>query len=121
MLVAYNPLIPDGGNWKATFMAECPDAEERRAVLGRLVGIEDQIWVRVAGWKRAFAIADEDLERTDETKTSSVHFLRFELSPELVVALKDDAGLAAGIDHPNYRQETAVGDAVCTSLIRDLD
>ncbi|MGA7979634.1 MAG: DUF3501 family protein, partial [Chromatiaceae bacterium] len=78
-LDAYNPLIPDGSNWKATFMVEYEDADERREALSRLIGIEDRVWVRVAGFDKVGAIADEDLEREDETKTSSVHFLRFEL------------------------------------------
>jgi len=120
-LAAYNPLIPDGGNWKATFMMEYPDVGERRAALGKLIGIEDRVWVQVAGWKKVFAIADEDLERADETKTSSVHFLRFELMPEMTAALKAGAGLAAGIDHPHYRQAVTIIDAVRTSLVQDLD
>src|SRR4030095_14845032 len=82
-LETYNVLIPDGSNWKATFMIEYPDAEERRVALMRLKGVEQRGWVRVAGSGRVFAIADEDLERSDETKTSSVHFLRFELTPEM--------------------------------------
>lgn len=119
-LAAYNPLIPDGGNWKATFMVEYPDTEERRVALGRLVGIENRIWVRTTGQDKVFAIADEDLERADETKTSSVHFLRFELLPEMVAALKNGADLSVGIDHPHYRQTVTVEDTVRTSLIRDL-
>jgi hypothetical protein len=120
-LAAYNPLIPDGANWKATFMVEYPDEEERRQALAGLIGIEDKVWVQVAGQDKAFAIADEDLEREDETKTSSVHFLRFELSPEMVAALKDGAGLAIGIDHSNYEQAVQVDEAVRASLLQDLD
>jgi len=120
-LAAYNPLIPDGGNWKATFMMEYPDVGERRVALGKLIGIEDQVWVQVAGWEKVFAIADEDLERADETKTSSVHFLRFELMPEMTAALKAGADLAVGIDHPHYRQAVTIIDAVRTSLVQDLD
>jgi len=120
-LAAYNPLIPDGSNWKATFMMEYPDVEERRAALGKLIGIENQVWVRSADHEKVFAIADEDLERADETKTSSVHFLRFELTPEMIAALKAGAGLAVGIDHPHYRQAVTVSEATRTALVQDLD
>jgi len=120
-LAAYNPLIPDGSNWKATFMMEYPNVGERRAALGKLIGIEDRVWVQVTGREKVFAIADEDLERADETKTSSVHFLHFELMPEMIAALKAGAGLAAGIDHPHYRQAVTINDAVRTSLVQDLD
>ena len=81
-LEAYNPLIPDGTNWKATFMVEFPDIAERKAMLTQLVGIEDRVYVHVADFERVYAIADEDLERADDEKTSAVHFLRFELPPE---------------------------------------
>ena len=101
-LGAYNPLIPDGSNWKATFMIEYPDIEERRVALTRMKGIENRVWVQVAG-ARVFAVADEDLERTDDTKTASVHFLRFELTPAMVRAVRDGADIAIGIDHPAYR------------------
>ena len=87
-LEAYNPLIPDGSNWKATFMVEFPEEEERREMLTRLVGIEDRVYIQVVDFDRVFAIADEDLERADETKTSAVHFLRFEFPSEQVSALK---------------------------------
>ncbi|MDJ0793950.1 MAG: DUF3501 family protein [Woeseiaceae bacterium] len=121
-LEAYNPLIPDGSNWKATFMVEFPEVEERRAMLSQLIGIEDRVFVQVADFDRVFAIADEDLERADETKTSAVHFLRFELSPEQVAALKSGASLIAGIDHENYRVEVSpVADNIRASLIKDLD
>ncbi len=103
-LDAYNPLIPDGSNWKATFMMEYPDPEERRVALAGLIGIEDKVWVQVADFDRVYAIADEDLERADEEKTSSVHFLRFELSPEMVQAVKAGAAVSAGIEHPNYTE-----------------
>ena len=102
-LAAYNPLIPDGSNWKATFMIEYADIEERRVALMRLKGIEDKVWVQVAGFERVYAIADEDLERSDDTKTASVHFLRFELSPAMVRAVLDGTDVAIGIDHPEYR------------------
>ena len=120
-LEAYNPLIPDGSNWKATFMVEFPEADERRAMLTRLVGIEDRVYVHVADFDRVFAVADEDLERADDEKTSAVHFLRFELPPEQVTALKAGAALIAGIDHDNYRVEVSpVPDNIRSSLIADL-
>ncbi len=120
-LEAYNPLIPDGSNWKATFMVEFPDVEERRAMLKQLIGIEDRVYVRIGELDRVYAIADEDLEREDETKTSAVHFLRFELDNEQVAALKSGAALAAGIDHPNYQVEISpVTDNIRASLLDDL-
>ena len=120
-LEAYNPLIPDGSNWKATFMVEFPEVEERRAMLTQLVGIEDRVYVNVADFDRVYAIADEDLERADKEKTSAVHFLRFELPAEQVAALKNGASLAAGIDHDNYHVEVSpVPDNVRASLIADL-
>lgn len=121
-LEAYNPLIPDGSNWKATFMIEFPEASERRAMLSQLLGVEDRVYVQVADSDRVFAIADEDLERADDDKTSAVHFLRFELPPEQVAALKGGASLSAGIHHENYRVEVnPVADNIRQSLIRDLD
>jgi hypothetical protein len=104
-LGAYNPLIPDGRNWKATLLIEFPDPEIRKTRLEELRGVEDRCWVEVAGLPRVFAIADEDLERENETKTSAVHFLRFELTAEMAAKLKGGAALAAGIDHPNYLHE----------------
>ena len=121
-LEAYNPLIPDGCNWKATFMVEFPDVEERRAMLSRLVGIEDKVFVRVEGQDRVYAIADEDLERSTREKTSAVHFMRFELSAEQIDALKNGAALSAGIDHENYQVEISpLPDNVRQSLLGDLD
>jgi hypothetical protein len=121
-LAAYNPLIPDGRNWKVTFLIEYPDAEIRRVQLERLKGIEDRCWVQAAGCARFYAIADEDLERENEVKTSAVHFLRFELDEATVSALKRGAALAMGIDHPNYRHELApVSENVRAALISDLD
>ncbi|MEJ2604539.1 MAG: DUF3501 family protein [Gammaproteobacteria bacterium] len=120
-LSAYNPLIPDGSNWKATFMVEFPDPEERREQLTRLRGIEDAVWLKVAGFDEIRAIADEDLERTDETKTSAVHFMRFELDPGMITALRDGAALSAGIDHENYRSVIdPVPEATRRSLLGDL-
>ena len=119
-LAAYNPLIPDGRNWKATLLIEFPDPEIRRVQLEKLRGLEDRCWVQVAGCERLFAIADEDLERENETKTSAVHFLRFELAPAMTAALTAGAALAAGIDHPNYRHELALADNVRSALLADL-
>jgi hypothetical protein len=119
-LAAYNPLIPDGSNWKATFMIEYDNEDERREALGRLIGVEDKVWVQVAGQDKVWAIADEDLERTAADKTSSVHFLRFELSPASIAALRGGADIAMGIDHPQCRQEVVVGPAVRQSLVADL-
>lgn len=101
-LNAYNPLIPDGTNWKATFMIEVPDVEERQKALARMVGIEDKVWAQVEGQAKVWAIADEDLERTTADKTSSVHFLRFELTPDMIAAVKAGAVLGMGIEHPAY-------------------
>jgi hypothetical protein len=121
-LDAYNPLIPDGSNWKATFMVEFPDIDERRAMLKQLVGIEDRVWLQVGDLDRISPIADEDLEREDEEKTSAVHFLRFELSAEQVQALKNGAPLAAGIEHENYQVEIRpVAENIRRSLLEDLD
>jgi hypothetical protein len=120
-LDAYNPLIPDGSNWKVTFLIEFPDPDERKARLAVLKGIEDRCWVQVAGCERVFAIADEDLERENEEKTSSVHFLRFELSPEMVARVKSGAQISVGIDHANYHYEVSpLSPAHRDSLARDL-
>ncbi|MEJ2275041.1 MAG: DUF3501 family protein [Woeseiaceae bacterium] len=121
-LEAYNPLIPDGNNWKATFMVEFPDIEERKAMLTRLIGVEDKVYVHVADFDRVYAIADEDLDREDEEKTSAVHFLRFDLPAEQIKALQSGAALIAGIDHENYRVEVSpVPDNIRESLVNDLD
>jgi hypothetical protein len=101
-LDAYNPLIPDGSNWKATFMIEIPDPEERKRELGKLIGVERHIWAQVADFARITPIADEDLERETDDKTSSVHFMRFELSAEMVQAVKNGAAVSIGVDHPAY-------------------
>jgi hypothetical protein len=120
-LDAYNPLVPDGSNWKVTFLIEFPDPAERKAKLATLKGIEDRCWVQVAGCERVFAIADEDLERENEEKTSSVHFLRFELAPDMVAKAKAGAAISAGIDHPNYKHELSpLQAAQRDSLARDL-
>lgn len=120
-LGAYNPLIPDGSNWKATFMLEYDDIDERQAALQKLKGVEDRVWVRVDGFDPVFAIADEDLERENETKTSSVHFLRFELTREMAQAVKRGAAIGVGIDHPQYRHALEqVPGPVRDSLAADL-
>ena len=120
-LDAYNPLIPDGMNWKATMLIEYEDIAERRAALAQLKGIEDRVWVQVDGHPRVFAIADEDLERENEEKTSSVHFVRFELAREMIAALKHGAALAIGADHPAYRFTLVpVPEPVRKALIADL-
>jgi len=119
-LAAYNPLIPDGSNFKATMMIQFADPEERRAALERLVGIEDRVWVRVDGQPEVTAIADEDLERATGTKTSSVHFLRFELTSSMCEALKDGASLHAGVSHPEYAAAVELSEAMRESLIADL-
>jgi len=119
-LAAYNPLIPDGRNWKVTFLIEYPDAEERRVQLERLKGIEDCCWIEVAGAARVVAIADEDLERANDAKTSAVHFLRFELTDAMAAKLKGGAGLSLGIDHPNYQHHLAPAENIRAALLADL-
>ena len=121
-LDAYNPLIPDGSNWKATMMIQIADIEARRVALASMQGIERQVWMRVGEHPPVRPIADEDLERETEEKTSSVHFLRFELTPEMVAAAKAGAPLSAGIDHPAYRAESGpLPEAVRQALVADLD
>ena len=120
-LEAYNPLIPDGRNFKATMLIEYTDVDERKRALARLKGIERRVWVRVDGCDRVHAIADEDLERENAEKTSSVHFLRFELTEEMARSLKRGVGLAVGVDHPEYIAEIpALPAAVRNSLVGDL-
>jgi len=118
---AYNPLIPDGRNFKATMMIEYEDANERKAALARLKGVEDRAWVQVEGLAKVFAIADEDLERENDEKTSAVHFLRFELTGEMADALKYGVTLAIGVDHPHYQALIdPVAPAVRDALLKDL-
>jgi hypothetical protein len=120
-LDAYNPLIPDGSNWKATFMIEFTDENDRKAALAKMIGIEDKVWMQVAGYDKVYAIADEDLERDNAEKTSAVHFMRFELSPEMVAAVKAGADIGAGIDHEAYSETIAVLPAnIRDSLAADL-
>jgi hypothetical protein len=101
-LESYNPLVPDGRNFKATMMIEYPDADVRRIELGKLIGVEDRVWVQVEGSPRVYALADEDMERENADKTSAVHFLRFELTDEMAAALKYGVSLAVGVDHPPF-------------------
>lgn len=121
-LAAYNPLIPDGTNWKATLMLEFPNVDERRAALAKLRGIESRVWARIAGHEPVYAIADEDLDRTTEDKTSSVHFLRFELTQEMIQSVKGGGAVALGMDHEFYRHALdPVPAAVRDALASDLD
>ena len=120
-LDAYNPLIPDGSNWKATFMLEYDDEEIRRKRLGELIGIEKTVWVAVDGFEKVYPICNEDLERETEDKTSSVHFMRFELNAEMVKAIKAGSAIGAGIEHDKYSVTLeAVSDAMRASLAEDL-
>jgi hypothetical protein len=120
-LDAYNPLIPDGGNWKATMMIQYPDEAERRVRLTQLRGIEDRAYVQVAGLDRIYALADEDMDRSNDEKTSAVHFLRFELSPAMIGAVKSGAAILIGIDLPAYTVDaSAVKPETRASLAEDL-
>ena len=121
-LDTYNPLIPDGSNWKATLLIEFPDVPERQRQLARLIALEDRCWVQARGHDKVYAIADEDLERENAEKTSSVHFLRFELTGAMIRSLKSGAVLAAGVDHENYRHFVdPVPEPVRASLVADLN
>lgn len=120
-LESYTPLVPDGSNFKATMMIEYDDPVERKKALSKLIGVEDRVWVQVEGSPKVYAIADEDLERENDEKTSSVHFLRFELSKDMCEALKYGVTLSVGIDHENYR--VAISPVPATSrnaLVADL-
>ena len=119
-IAAYNPLIPDGDNWKATFMIEYPDPIERAEKLAKLVGIEDKVWLRVGGEEKVYAITNEDLDRSREEKTAAVHFMRFQLETASVEHLKNGGQLDAGIDHPEMQIETSVPIKVLNSLLGDL-
>lgn len=121
-LDAYNPLVPDGSNFKVTMMLEYPNEVDRKLALAKLVGIEDRIFVQVEGQPRVYAIADEDLERSTATKTSAVHFLRFELTPQMKKSLKSGAQMMVGCDHPEYPMHLAsLPDQTLASLVKDLD
>jgi hypothetical protein len=120
-LESYVPLVPTGSNFKVTMQIEYAEENQRREMLGKLKGVEDRVWVRVAGFDPVFAIADEDLERENEEKTSAVHFLRFELSPSAVAAAKAGAAISVGVDHPAYTANTgALPEPVRVSLASDL-
>jgi hypothetical protein len=119
-LDAYNPLVPDGRNFKATLMLEYPEPDDRRKWLERLIGIEDKIWMRVDDCGSVWAVADEDLERQNENKTSSVHFLRLELSENMAQGLKGGAGLWVGVEHPHYNAAVEAPAAVRGALVKDL-
>ncbi len=119
-LDTYNPMIPDGGNWKATMFVEYTNPDERREALARLKGVERTVWVQVEGCQRVYAIADEDLERENEEKTSAVHFLRFELDAASREALRGGAAVSVGVDHPQYSATTRLEPAVRASLVEDL-
>lgn len=120
-LAAYNPLIPDGSNLKATFMVEYEDVDERKAALAKLIGIENKVWIQIAGFDKVYPVANEDLERTTEEKTSSVHFLRFEFTPDMIVAAKQGADMAMGIEHENYYVEmNPVATNIRDALVADF-
>jgi hypothetical protein len=119
-LDVYNPLIPDGRNWKATFMIEYPDEAERRQALARLVGIEQSVWLQVQGFDKVFPFANEDLDRSAPDKTASVHFMRFELTPEMAAAAKNGAKLEAGVEHAACQVECEIPENVRASLVADL-
>ena len=120
-LGAYNPLIPDGNNWKATMLIQYPDVEERQKQLAQLIGIENKIWMQVDGFDKIFAIADEDLERDTEEKTSAVHFMRYQLDDEMIAAVKGGAAISAGIDHENYQTTVSpIASNIRDSLAADL-
>ena len=117
---AYAPLVPDGSNWKATMMIEYPDVNERKRELARLIGVEDHMFVEVEGQPRVYAIADEDLDRENDEKTSAVHFVRFELTPAMCAAVKAGAAVKLGCDHTNYPAHIAIAAETLASLAGDL-
>jgi hypothetical protein len=117
---AYAPLVPDGANWKATMMIEYPDVNERKRELARLIGVEDRLFVEVEGQSRVYAIADEDMDRENDEKTSAVHFVRFELTPAMCAAVKAGAGVKLGCDHTHYPAHTLVAPETLASLAGDL-
>jgi hypothetical protein len=119
-IAAYAPLMPDGSNWKATMMIEYPDVNERQRELARLIGVEDRMFVEVEGQPRVYAIADEDLDRENDEKTSAVHFVRFEFTPAMVAAIKAGAGVKLGCDHRNYPAHVAIPAETLASLAGDL-
>lgn len=120
-LAAYNPMLPDGHNFKATFMIEYADAEVRAKQLAKMVGIEEKVWMQVGTFDKVWAMADEDLERTTDTKTSAVHFMRFEITDNMAIAIKNAADWFMGVQHPVYNHHTKIGDEIRANLINDLD
>ena len=120
-LDAYNPLIPDGQNLKAVMMIEFSDVEERKGALAKLIGVEREIWLQVEGFDKVYPVSNEDLDRETDEKTSSVHFMRFEFSSEMIAALKDGAVMKAGVDHPEYQYQATLEDPVRQSLVADFD
>jgi hypothetical protein len=120
-LAAYNPLVPDGSNLKATMLIEYDDADERKTALAAMKGIEDDVWIGVDGHARVNAIADEDMDRENDDKTSSVHFLRFELTPAMIAALKEGAPMTVGVDHAYFRAEATLDAATRAALVADFD
>jgi hypothetical protein len=117
---AYAPLVPDGANWKATMMIEYPDVNERKRELARLIGVEDRVFVEVEGGSRVYAIADEDLDRENDEKTSAVHFVRFEFKASDVALIKAGAAVKIGCDHTNYPAHTMIAEETLASLVSDL-
>ena len=117
---AYAPLVPDGTNWKATMMIEYTDVNERKRELARLIGVEDRLFIEVEGYQRVYAIADEDLDRENEVKTSAVHFVRFEFTPPMIAALKAGAAAKLGCDHTHYPAHVQIGPETLASLAGDL-
>lgn len=117
---AYAPLVPDGGNWKATLLIEYPDPNERKRELARLIGVEDRLFIEVEGQLRVYAIADEDLDRENAEKTSAVHFVRFELTPAMRQAVKAGAGVKLGCDHTHYPAHAQIAPETLASLAADL-
>jgi hypothetical protein len=120
-LQAYIPLIPDGQNLKAVMMIEFSDVNVRKAALEKLIGIDRKVWLQVAGFEKVSPISNEDLDRETEEKTSSVHFMRFEFTPEMIAALKNGAAMSAGVDHPEYNYQLNIADSVRQSLVEDFD
>lgn len=120
-IIVYTPLIPDGSNWKATFMIEYTDENERKAALAKLIGVEKKVWIKVDGFEPVWSIADEDLDRENEEKTSAVHFLRFELSRDMVEKAIKGASISIGVDHPVSKLKVnPIPENVRTSLVNDL-
>jgi hypothetical protein len=120
-LQAYIPLIPDGQNLKAVMMIEFSDVNVRKAALEKLIGIDRKVWLQVEGFEKVSPISNEDLDRETEEKTSSVHFMRFEFTPEMIAALKNGAAMSAGVDHPEYNYQLNIADSVQQSLVEDFD